>query len=242
MFDEKYGDVVRVVSFGHFSKELCGGTHVSQSGDIGLIKITSESAIAAGIRRLEFLAGEKAYRYVTQREMELLRTAGALKVSPMEVVERTQKTLDELKERDKRIRELEKQLVSLTVDRILKDKTPYQLAETFVYMDEAPVSSPDTLKLFVETLQERVPSSIILTGIRTGEKVALASAVSKDQIEKGFKAGDLVKQAATVCGGGGGGNAAFAQAGGKDPNKLQDALAQAKAMIQQRLLKNQPVN
>jgi alanyl-tRNA synthetase len=220
MFDEKYGDRVRVISFGETSKELCGGTHVDRLGEIGVVKILSESAIASGVRRIEMVAGEKAYKLFKQVESDLATSAALLKSPPREVPGKVEKLLEELKQRDKLIRELEEKLAGQEIQR-LRDSVS---AEYPVIIQQITGQSPDGLRLMAEKLGQFLPTHLVLLATAHQEKAHFICSVSQDWVKHGLNAGEIVKKAATLCGGGGGGRPHFAQAGGKDPSQIATAL------------------
>lgn len=228
MFGEKYGDKVRVVTFGGNSKELCGGTHVNQLGEIGLIRITSESAIASGVRRIEFVAGERAYKEFKQIETELNQMATALKSPVREVGQKVTRLLEDNKAKDKQIKALQSQVALAQVESILK-RIPKERPLFIEYLEN---QTADGAKAILDELTKSLSEYIIMLATSDGDKVQLFCAVSQSYITQGVKAGDLVKAAATVCGGGGGGKPGLAQAGGKDASKIPAALAEVEGMIE----------
>jgi alanyl-tRNA synthetase len=220
MAGEKYADEVRVISYGGVSSELCGGTHAKSLGDIALVKIVSEGAIAAGIRRIEIVAGEKAYKQFKILEADLRDISETLKAPMAEVPGKIAKLLEELKQREKLIQRLEEKsaLAEIKTIQAAWDSTKP------IYVKQMDGLSPDTLKSFCEKLARAVgPHVIVLAGDFEGKAVIVVS-VSPEWIAKGFQAGKLVKTAAQLCGGGGDGKPAFAQAGGKDPSQIPVAL------------------
>jgi alanyl-tRNA synthetase len=229
MADEKYGDTVRMIAFGCASIELCGGTHVSRTGDIGLIKITSESGIAAGVRRIELVAGEAGYKAFKQVDTQLKYLATQLKTPAHEVLDRVEKLQQQLKAAEKQIEHLEEKQAAEVVKALL-----LQADDNGVVVQALPGKvTPDRVRWITEKLSDHLTSRVVVLGAVTpDDKVAFVASVSDDKVANGTKAGDLVKQAASVCGGGGGGKPTFAQAGGKDPAKLADALQ----AIEQQLL------
>ncbi|MFM7390509.1 MAG: alanine--tRNA ligase [Cuspidothrix sp.] len=230
MFGEKYGDTVRVVSFGSVSKELCGGTHVDSVTRIGLVRLTNEQAVASGVRRLEFVAGYEAYRQFRQQDNLVKHTCLALKALPQEVLPRLNKLQEDLKQRDKTITQLNTQLaMSAKAELIVQlqqasasgSKTPW-VAHTL------PDTDAEALKRLGEAVmnEARVEGVLVLASTLGNEKVNLLCWASEAVVkQQGVKAGDIIKQLATQCGGGGGGKPTFAQAGGKDVSKLPEALA-----------------
>ena len=229
LFGEKYGDRVRVIRIGDFSTELCGGIHLDATGQIGLFKVVGEGAVASGVRRIEAVTGEDALRHVGQEEAALRESAGLLKIPPLELPKRLQKLLDEQKQ-------LEKQLAQLEA-RVARSRAQ-ELAAAAVEIAGVPVIAarldgldPDGLRSVVDTLRERLPSGVICLGAVVDGKVNLVASVSKD-LSGRFPAGRLVQEVAKIVGGGGGGRPDLAQAGGKDPAKIDDALAAVPRFIE----------
>lgn len=220
MAGEKYGDEVRVVSYGEASKELCGGTHVHQLGEIALVKIVSEGAIASGIRRIELVAGEKAYKQFKQMESEMRDMAELLKTPVKEVSGKVQKLVDELKNREKQIRAMEEKLALQEIKSLQAQISP----ERPVLVHFLKGYGIDGLKLIAEKLAKAVGPHVILLAGDADQKASFVASVSDDYVKRGVKAGDLVKQAAQLCEGGGGGKPNFAQAGGKDASGIPQAL------------------
>jgi alanyl-tRNA synthetase len=229
MAGEQYAETVRVIGYGEVSKELCGGTHVERLGEIGLVKIVSESAIAAGIRRIELVAAEKAYKQFKMIESELLDTAAKLKIPPAEVPDRVEKLLQTLKDKDKQIQQLEERQAAGVIRDLLAG--PLASQPVLVQSFEREGWSTDRLRWVGEQLAQRLPSHILVLAAPEAEKVAFVAFVSADFVAKGVKAGDLVKLAAEKCAGGGGGKPQFAQAGGKNPAATPDALKAVQAHL-----------
>jgi alanyl-tRNA synthetase len=227
MAGEKYADRVRVVSYGEASKELCGGTHVHQLGEIALVKIVSEGAIASGIRRIEIVAGEKAYKQFKQIESEMRDMAELLKTPVREVPAKIQKMVDELKNREKLIKSLEEKIALQEVNDLRAKVSP----ERPILVQALKGYSVDNLKLVVEKLAKALGPHIILLAGDADGKAAFVASVSENFIQQGIKAGDLVKQAAQLCDGGGGGKPNFAQAGGKDAGKIAEALSAVESTL-----------
>jgi alanyl-tRNA synthetase len=222
LFGEKYGDRVRVIKIGDFSTELCGGTHLGATGEIGLFKVVNEGAVASGVRRIEAVTGEEALRHVGQEEAALRESASLLKIPPLELPRRLAKLLDDQKQ-------LEKQLAQLEA-RLAKDRA-LELASAAKEVAGVPVLAarldgldPEGLRSVVDTLRERMSSGVICLGSVVDEKVNLVASVSKD-LTKRFQAGKLIQEVAKLVGGGGGGRPDLAQAGGKEPSKLDEALS-----------------
>ena len=221
VFDEKYGETVRVVEMTGFSSELCGGTHVARTGDIGFFKIVQESAVAAGVRRIEAVTGKKAVEYAQRVENELRETAGLLKIGLLETSERTEKLL-------RRERELEKEIESLKGKLAAKDSGDLMgrvrnLSGVDILSAVVEASDAKTLRDFGDKLRDRLRSGIILLGSRSEGKAMLLCIVTKD-LTKRYHAGNIIKAVAPVVGGSGGGRPDMAQAGGQKPEFLEKAL------------------
>jgi alanyl-tRNA synthetase len=221
LFGEKYGERVRVVMVSDFSIELCGGTHTSRTGDIGLFKIFSETGVAAGVRRIEALTGGGAYRFIKEEERELLEIASALKSAPGELPSKLERLLE-------RQRELERELLSF------RDKLSHQeivellssvreIKGVKVLSAKVDGKDPKRMRDFVDQLKAKMGSGIILLGGRSEHKVSLIMGVTNDLTQR-FNANDLIKKIALHMGGTGGGRPDFAQAGGTDLEKLDEAL------------------
>lgn len=229
LFGEKYGDVVRVVQLNDYSLELCGGCHVRNTAEIGLFKITSESGIGAGTRRIEATTGKGAYLYTNQQQQTLQEAAKLLKVSLDNVPERIEGLFQEVKVLHKDKESLNQKLSNLEAASIL-DKVE-TINGVSVLAEKVDVSDMNQLRSMVDDLKQKLESGIILLGAVNNGKVQLAAGVSKDLIEQGYHAGKLIKETASRCGGGGGGRPDMAQAGGKNPEQLPAALAHAKTFI-----------
>jgi alanyl-tRNA synthetase len=230
LFDEKYGDKVRVVSVQDVSKELCGGTHAQASGDIGLFKIVSESGIAAGVRRLEILAGRRAYQAVRREEQSLQEIGRLLKVPDPDVAGRVERLLGQLRDAEKEIDRLKhKMQASQAGDVIAGAKDIRGVKVLAKRVDD--VDQKD-LRDFGDKLRDKLGSGILALGAAKDDKVSLIVMVSKDLTPK-YHAGNLIKQMAAVLGGTGGGKPDLAQAGGKDPGKLDAALQALYGAVEQ---------
>jgi alanyl-tRNA synthetase len=222
LFGEKYGDRVRVIRIGDFSTELCGGTHLDATGQIGLFKVTGEGAVASGVRRIEAVAGEHALAHVGREEAALRESAGLLKIPPLELPRRLAALLEDQKRLEKQLAQLESKLARNQAQDLVAGAR--QVAGVPVLVARLDGLDPDGLRSVVDTLRERLPSGVICLGGATDGKVSLVAAVSKDLMKR-FPAGRLVQEIARMVGGGGGGRPDLAQAGGKDASKLDEALA-----------------
>jgi alanyl-tRNA synthetase len=222
LFGEKYGDVVRVVRVGDYSMELCGGCHVASTAQIGLFKILSESGIGSGVRRIEAVTGKLAYEYLDQ-QLELLKhSAALLKSNINDVPKRLEATLSQLKELSRENESLRAKASQAEAGN-LTDKLQ-NIGGVQLLAAQVNAGDMDSLRGMVDSLKVKLGSAVIVLGSVQEDKVNLVAAVTPDLIAKGFHAGKLVKEAAARCGGGGGGRPDMAQAGGKDPSKLSEAL------------------
>ncbi|WP_025028609.1 alanine--tRNA ligase [Caldalkalibacillus mannanilyticus] len=229
LFGEKYGDTVRVVKVEDYSLELCGGCHVSNTVEIGLFKIISESGIGAGTRRIEAVTGQGAYQYLNQQVELLKNTALQLKTKMNDVPQRVEGLQTQLKELQKENESLRAKLGNIEASSL----TSQVQTIDGVSVIAAKVAAPDmdNLRSIVDDLKQKLGSGVVVLGAVSGEKVNIVAGVTKDLIAKGYHAGQLVKEVATRCGGGGGGRPDMAQAGGKDPAKLESALEVVPEMI-----------
>ncbi len=221
VFDEKYGAEVRVVRMGDVSAELCGGTHVTRTGDIGFLKIVHESAVAAGVRRIEAVTGRGAVVYARRLEEELKRAAGLVKASPFEVAERMEKLLKQQREMEKEVEALKGKLAAKDsadlMDRV-REVNGVRVLTAQVEIQDAKI-----LRDFGDKLRDRIGSGVILLGSRAGDKAMLLCLVTKDLTDR-YNAGRIIKAVAPVVGGSGGGRPDMAQAGGPQPENLPAAL------------------
>ncbi len=230
IFEEKYGDLVRVVQFGDFSTELCGGTHARATGDIGLLKIVSESGIAAGVRRIEALTGLGALDHLRRQERTLKRVADLLKSPVSEVSTRVEKLLDERRgaEREiERLRTEQRGEASKDLSGSAKEIGGIQVIATRV----DGVGAKD-LRGMVDQLRDKLKSGVVLLAAEEDGRVSLALGVTKDLTDR-CRAGDLIREIAQIVGGKGGGRPDFAQAGGSDPSQLDSAFERLEALIAQ---------
>lgn len=230
LFDEKYGDFVRVVSMGDFSREFCGGTHVANTGDLGSFRIVSEESVGSGVRRITCETKMKAYESFKKEEDYLNDTAKLLKMKNWEgLQERIQKLLDENASLRKQVNEANNKAMASEADSYLSKAEEINGIKTLVLK----LKDADTkgLKEFAETLRNKMNGGIVAVANETSDKVTFVVACGKDAISAGYKAGDLVKKAAVVCGGNGGGRPDMAQAGGKDVTKIDEALKTVTAAI-----------
>jgi alanyl-tRNA synthetase len=217
VFDEKYGATVRIVKMGEMSMELCGGTHAKHTGDIGLLKVIHESAIAAGVRRIEAVTGKEAFKHMQKAEEELRKAASLFKVSPLDVADRTEKLLKHTKELEKEIEALKGKLAAKDSGDLLGQMR--EIAGVKVLAVEVNIADVKTLRDFGDKLRDKMESGIILLGSKAGEKALLLCLVTKDLTGK-YSAGNIIKELAPLVGGSGGGRPDMAQAGGTQPDNL----------------------
>ena len=228
MFGEKYGDVVRVLRMGDVSLEFCGGTHVSNTGEIGPIKIVSEGSIASGVRRVEALAGPKAWNHIAESFSFLSDASGLLRVKPAELANQIEKLQEQLKQKEKVLQAREEELALARVASL----KPEKLGRVDLISGELTGVSADGLKAAAEKMRNHSSSTVVLLACASGpDKVSIVAAVSDPLIKDGINAGNLVKEFASICGGGGGGKPQLAQAGGKDASKIPDAFSQVKRSL-----------
>jgi alanyl-tRNA synthetase len=228
-FSEKYGERVRVIDVPGFSTELCGGIHVSRTGDIGLIKIVAENSVAAGVRRLEAVTGEGALARFLEIETSLQDLSQTLKTPEKSLGERVGALLGELKEKDREITALKTKLAgNLSGDLLARRQDVQGVALVAARTDEL---DSEGLRQLTDQLKDKLGSGVVVLGSAKDGKVAFIVGVTKDLTGR-IKAGDLIKQVAQVAGGGGGGRPDMAQAGGKDASKVDEAIAQAASFME----------
>jgi alanyl-tRNA synthetase len=222
LFGEKYGDIVRVVSVGDYSIELCGGCHVPNTSVIGLFKIVSEGGIGAGTRRIEAVTGEAAYRLLNDQVQMLKDVAQKLKSHPKDVITKVDALLQEMKELQRENESLAAKLSNIEAGN-LADKVK-EVEGIKVLASKVNVADMNSLRNMVDELKQKLESGIVVLGTAQNGKVNIIAGVTKDLVNKGYHAGKLVKEVASRCGGGGGGRPDMAQAGGKNPEQLDAAL------------------
>jgi alanyl-tRNA synthetase len=232
LFGEKYGDEVRVIRMGEFSTELCGGTHVKRTGDIGFFKIVAETGIAAGVRRVEAVTGPGALDWVQQQEAKLAEAAAALKTSPQDVSQKIAQIMDNVRSLEKELSRVKSKLASSQgdelADRAVDVKGVKVLAAS---LDGADAKG---LREAVDKLKDKLKSAAVVLAVANDGKVSLIAGVTADLTGR-VKAGELVNHVAQQVGGKGGGRADMAQAGGTDASKLPQALESVRAWVEQRI-------
>ncbi|PTR07170.1 alanyl-tRNA synthetase [Nitrosospira sp. Nsp5] len=231
LFGEKYGDEVRVLDIGS-SRELCGGTHVKRTGDIGLFKIVAESGVAAGVRRVEAVTGEGALAYIQQQESQLQHVADAVKVQPREAAARITQILDNVKQLEKELARMKSKLASSQGDDLAGKAREVKGAKVLtVCLEDA---DSRTLRETLDKLKDKLKSCVVVLAAIEAERVKLIAGVSDDLTTK-IKAGELINFVALQVGGKGGGRADMAQAGGTQPDNLPAALESVAGWVEQRL-------
>ncbi|MDN7489744.1 alanine--tRNA ligase [Burkholderia sp. AU45274] len=231
LFGEKYGDEVRVLDLG-FSRELCGGTHVHRTGDIGFFKIVVEGGVAAGIRRVEAITGDNAVRYVQELDARVNEAAAALKAQPSELTQRIAQMQDQVKSLEKELGALKSKLASSQGDELAQQAV--EIGGVFVLAATLDGADAKTLRETVDKLKDKLKSAAIVLAAVEGGKVSLIAGVTPDASKK-VKAGELVNFVAQQVGGKGGGRPDMAQAGGTEPANLPGALAGVKGWVEARL-------
>lgn len=230
LFDDKYGDKVRVVNVGEFSVELCGGTHVCNAGEIGLFKIIGESGVAAGIRRIEAVTGLNAIKFIEEKQRTLKEACEALKCTEKDVLKKISSQTSELKEKDKEIAELKSKLTSGAEDDILKSVKEINGIKVVAYS----VSDVDgnALRDLADKVRNKIGSGVVVLLSDVQGKVNLVAMATKDVVSSGVHCGKIIKEVATIVGGGGGGRPDMAQAGGKNPEKINEAVDKTYSIVE----------
>lgn len=228
-FGEKYGERVRVLRMGDFSVELCGGTHVNRTGDIGLFKLKAEAGVASGVRRIEAATGEGALDWVRQREQVLKEISHLLKGTEEDAADKIERLLVQQRELERKITQLQTTLAGSQGDDVASRAR--KLDGVSVVASRIEGLDDKGLRELADRLRDKLQPSVIVLGSVQGDRVALLAAVSKDAAKK-YHAGNIIKQIAPIVGGGGGGRPDFAQAGGKDSARLDEALQKVYELIE----------
>ena len=231
LFNEKYGDEVRVIEISDFSKELCGGTHVKSTGEIGILKILQERSIAAGIRRIEAITGVAALEYIQKKEEEIEKIASTLKTRSEDIIPKIKKLSETIKEYERQISKLKSAGGKGSIEEILSSKVK-DLNGIKVIASIVETESVGELRDLGDRLKDRLRSGVIVLGAEIKGKASIIVCVSKDLTDK-FHAGNIVKKISKFVGGEGGGRKDFAQAGGKEGEKLEEAINQTHAILRE---------
>lgn len=233
LFGEKYGDVVRVVIVGDCSKELCGGTHVSSTAEIGLFKIVSESGIGSGVRRIEAVTGREALQYIKEKENVLKKVAAIVKARPEEMVTRLDSVMLRMKEVEHEVAALTAKLAKTEIQELMDQRQEVNGVQ--IVTGQVMAADMDGLRSVADMARSRLNCGVVVLGAVSQDKVNLVAMATKDAVAKKIHAGNIVKAAAKAAGGGGGGRPDMAQAGGKQPDKIQEALQTALKVIKEQL-------
>ena len=230
MFGEKYGDEVRVIDFPGVSMELCGGTHVSNTAEIGVFKIISEAGVASGVRRIEAVSGPAVLDYLNVRDKVVKDLSDRFKVKPEELPERITTLQNELRTAEKQLESLKSQLAIAKSDSLLQ--TAATVGDHKIIVAQLEGVDPESLKSAAERLLQKIGNgAVVLGSVPEADKVSLIAAFSPEVNKKGLQAGKFIGAIAKICGGGGGGRPNLAQAGGRDATKLTEALEQAQSEL-----------
>jgi len=231
LFDEKYGDVVRVLKIGEppISAELCGGTHIASTGELGFFQIITEMSIGAGLRRIEAVTGREAETFIERRLSALTNMASRLATEVENTSDRVDDLIAELDKERKQALALERELAKLRAESLAGQAEV--VSGITVLAARVPPSRPEVLREMADLLRDRLKSAVVVLGTVYEDRPAFLAAVTPDLVDRGYNAGEIVKQVAEVTGGSGGGKARLAQAGGKDKNKLDEALRLVKSLI-----------
>ena len=229
LFEEKYGDRVRVIHLAPFSKELCGGTHVQRTGDIGYFTVLSETSIASGVRRIEAITGAGAVKVAQERNRILRKAAAKLKERPENLVERVERALSEQRALEKEVAALKTQMATMSAASV--DDEVREINGVKVLAKQVPADGANALREAADQFRDRLKSGVVALGSEADGKAMLIVMVTKDLTDK-LHAGKIVKEAAAVVGGGGGGRPDMAQAGGSKPEKLGEALEKVYSIVE----------
>ena len=233
LFGEKYGDIVRVVSVGDFSRELCGGSHVSNTAVLGQFRILGESGIGSGVRRIEAITGAAALQKAKADAAELEDMAVMLKTKNDHMTDKLARLLEQLKDTEKELQQYKKQAALSDVEQVLAAKEMIGAVPVTAAVVQA--DDMDGLRSMADTVLDRLGAGVVLLGAVHGDKVNFVCKVAKDSVKAGLHAGKIIKAAAQAAGGNGGGRPDMAQAGGKDPEQMAAALAAGKKAVQELL-------
>ncbi len=229
LFDEKYGDAVRVITMGDYSRELCGGTHLKHTAQAGMFKILSEQSVASGVRRVEAVTGRSAYEDYFRLDSELKEAADSLKTSVGDLLPRIEHTLADLKNAQRKIAELEGKLAQASSGDLLSKAE--EINGVKVLVTKAKANSVDVLRDLANGARDSLNPAVVVMGAEMDGKLNFVAMAGDEAVKRGVHCGKIIKSTAALAGGGGGGRPDTAMAGGKDLSKLDDALALARTMI-----------
>ncbi|QIB26492.1 alanine--tRNA ligase [Caloranaerobacter azorensis] len=233
LFGEKYGEKVRVVKMGDYSLELCGGTHISNTSQIGMFKIVSESGVASGIRRIEAITGIKVFEYLNNMEKKINSLAELLKTNKKEILDKTKALIDQNKLLEKEIDNLKSKIASSKVDDIVSEKVEIDGLNLIVKrIDDMGINE---LRQLGDRIRDKMDSVLVVLGSVKNDKISFVAMATKDLVSKGIHAGNIIREVAKETGGGGGGRPDMAQAGGKDVSKIDIALSKVVDIVKGQL-------
>ena len=235
LFGEKYGECVRVVTVPDFSVELCGGTHVTATGEIGLFKVVSQGGVAAGVRRIEAFTGPGAFHHVKQEEQVLVEAAERLKGRPLELTAKVEKLAGDARELEREIQRLQGRLAAGTLEGLLRQAA--EVDGVRVVASLVDLRDPKGMRELGDRLRSGLGSGVVVLASHTGDRVTWVAMVTKDLTSK-LHAGHLARDLAKLTGGGGGGRPDVAEAGGKDPSRIPEALAKLPDLVRNQLSKH----
>lgn len=233
LFGEKYGEVVRVVKMGDYSVELCGGTHLATTSQAGIFKIASESGVAAGVRRIEAITGEKAYEYLKEEENLVKEISERLKAFPKECPKRIDAIMAQLKETERELAVLKSKLASGALDEVISNAKEVKGVKCIVHSFEG--MNIDDLRGMGDKLRDKFENSVVILTTKEDEKISVVGMASKQAVAKGAHAGNIIKEVTKHAGGSGGGRPDMAQGGIKDAGKLEAALSLVEGVLQGQL-------
>ncbi len=233
LFEEKYKNDVRIVKMGNYSQELCGGTHVVNTSNIGLFKIISETSIASGFRRIEAITGLSVLNFLNSIESELDELSNILKTNNTNIIEKATQIVEDIKERDKEIEKLKGKLSSNIADEIIDSKKEVKDIQYIVY--KLKDMDMNSLRNLGDEIRNRLGSGVVVLASVLNDKISYVVMVTKDINKKGILAGNIIKEIAKVSGGNGGGRADMAQAGGKDISKVDESLLIVEGLIEKQM-------
>lgn len=233
LFDEKYGEKVRLIKIGDYSKELCGGTHVVNTSQMGLFKIISESGIASGVRRIEALTGEKVYEYIREANDSLEKLSKILKTNKKDIIDKVEILQEENKNLQKEIEKLKNKLASSKIDDIVDNFS--EVKGIKIVTSRIDGMDINSLRNLGDKVRDKLGSAVVVFGSKKNGKVTFIAMATKDLTSKGIHCGNIIKEVSRIAGGGGGGRPDMAQAGGKYPSKIEEALSIVTALVEEQL-------
>lgn len=235
LFGEKYSNIVRVVSIGDYSMELCGGTHLKSTSQAGLFKILSEGGVAAGVRRIEAVTGKEALKYFKERESILEEVSNILKSNIPDLPRKASSLVTDLKAAEKEIEKLKNKIISSSIDEILSSAT--EINNIKVVCSRFDQLDADSLRNTADTIRSKIGSGLVVLASGNTDKVNFVAMATKDAVSSGIHCGNIVKEISRITGGGGGGRPDMAQAGGKDATKIDEALKQVANIVRLQITK-----